>query len=86
MTELPDPIASGDLCGRRAGEKFKKAVEQGKPLYSVAEVRPKDMKRARAEAYAMIDNPDEAVRNSGRFWRAYYDAFAQAWPDFWRFC
>jgi hypothetical protein len=47
----------------------------------VVAVRPTNMKQARAEAYEMIGSPD-----SGRFWHAYWDAFAQAWPDFWRFC
>jgi hypothetical protein len=85
LTELP-PYPRGDLCGRRAGNKFRMAVEQGKPLASVVAVRPKDMRLARAEAYEMIDSPDETIRDSGRFWSAFYDAFAQAWPDYWRFC
>jgi hypothetical protein len=86
LTELPEPVARGDLCGRRAGNKFRVAAEQGKPLSSVAAVRPKDMRRARAEAYEMAGSTDEAIRDSGRFWSAFYDAFAQAWPDYWTFC
>jgi hypothetical protein len=86
MTTLPEPIARGDLCGRRAGDKFRIANEQGKPLSGVIAVRPKDMREARKQAYEMVGDPDEKIRDSGRFWIAYYDAFAQAFPDFWRFC
>jgi hypothetical protein len=86
VTKLPEPIARGDLCGRRAGDKFRIANEQGGPLSGVAAVRPKDMREARKQAYEMVDSVDDKIRESGRFWIAYYDAFAQAFPDFWRFC
>jgi hypothetical protein len=85
MSNLPEPIARGDLCGRRAGEKFRAAVEQGKPLSSVVAVRPKDMRFARAEAYEMIGSPDEAIRNSGLFWRSYWDGLQSVFPDIERF-
>jgi hypothetical protein len=86
MVKLPEPIARGDRCGRRAGDKFRIAVEQGKPLASVVAVRPTDLKKARAQAYEMIGSPDEGIRDSGRFWHAYWDGFAQAWPECERFC
>ena len=86
MTTLIEPIARGDRCGRLAGNKFRIAAEQGEPLSGVVAVRPKDMRRARAEAYEMIDSHDDAIRDSGRFWIAYYDALQSVFPDFWRFC
>ena len=85
MTKLPEPEQRGDLCGRRAGEKFRAAVEQGKPLASVIAVRPTDMRLARAQAHEMVGSSDPAIRDSGRFWSSYWDGLAQAWPDFWRF-
>jgi hypothetical protein len=74
-------VQRGEHCGRVAGEKFRAAVADGRPLDRVDAVRTSDIQRSRGEAREMIDSPSEEISQTVRFWLAYWAAFEIAFPE-----
>jgi hypothetical protein len=81
MSQIPpDPERDGEACGRSAGEKYRRAAEQGAPFADVVALWPRDSSW-RKNADEMVLSEDEHVRASGRWWLAFLTAFETAFPD-----
>jgi hypothetical protein len=71
---------AGQLCGRRAAERYRRAAAEGTPLANVPVIRPTQEWRDEAERMVLSDEPH--IRDSGRWWLAYFTAFDAIFPEF----